>query len=155
MYIKNALIIIFILISNFSISQKIDDVGDGWKQKVDSALRIIKKYDKEKYNIVKNNCTNISYWLGDFSTTNPPGTILITVDEMKSASVNNIAAIIVHESTHLKIHNEGEIMSRNKEEAVCYEIELDFLRKVPGVENWLVLHAIQNMIRYKNLYLNE
>ena len=44
MYIKNALISFFLLITTSLFSQiTIDDVGDGWKSKVDSALVLIQR----------------------------------------------------------------------------------------------------------------
>ena len=53
MYLKNALISLFIFLPILGFSQiKIDDVGDGWKMKVDSAVSVIKNSDPDKYNIL-------------------------------------------------------------------------------------------------------
>jgi hypothetical protein len=133
----------------FSYSQiKIDDVGDGWKSKVDSAILIIKTYDQEKYKILIDNCEKIEFILGDYSTTKPPKTIAITTNDAKSSSINNIAAILVHESFHLMVWNSGVKMNPNLEEKEAYKWEYYFLCKLPEVEDWLFLNAINKIILF-------
>jgi len=93
MYFKASLIWIFLLIPLLGFSQiKIDDVGDGWKSKVDSAITIIKERDPEKYKILIENCNKVEFIIGDFSTTKPPNIIAITTKDMSKGSINNIAA---------------------------------------------------------------
>ena len=102
MRIKNALIIIGLLLTTTVFSQiQIDDVGDGWKLKVDSALTLIKKTSPEHYKEVSEYCKHITYWMGGFSTTQDSSVVAISVRDMKIGSVNNLACIIVHESHHL------------------------------------------------------
>ena len=70
MYIKNALIGLLLFIPLLSFGQvKVDDVGDGWKAKVDSAIRLIKVTDAKKYNVLTQNCASVKFWIGKFSTT--------------------------------------------------------------------------------------
>lgn len=134
--------LILILYAQFSFGQiKIDDVGDGWKGKVQQALDTIKKYDCPKYNLLTQQCKGIGYWLGSFSTTEG-NKILISTSDIKFSSINNIAAILVHESMHLFfIKNK---LDQIKEEKICYDYELNFLLKIPNVEPWLIKHASIN-----------
>jgi hypothetical protein len=129
-----------------SISQiNIADVGDGWKGKVQQALDTIQKYDTVKYNNIITKCNNIGYWNNTFATTELPNTILIPTSEMNFGNIYNICAILIHESYHLLIY--GRNMNPNQEEYWAYSYELDFLMKVPNVDEWLIQNA-QNKINY-------
>lgn len=125
---------------------KIDDVGDGWKSKVDSALNLIKSIDSSKYKTLTEVCNHVSYWNGGFSTTEDSTTILISQKDM-GLSVANIASVIVHESKHLWFLKYKVRIPSNDEEVLAYRYELEFLRKVPNVEPYLINHAI-NMIKF-------
>ena len=129
-----------------SISQiNIADVGDGWKGKVQQALDTIQKYDTVRYNNIITKCNNIGYWNNTFATTEPPNTILIPTSEMNFGNIYNICAILIHESYHLLLY--GRNMGPNQEEYWAYSYELDFLMKVPNVDEWLIQNA-QNKINY-------
>ena len=129
-----------------SISQiNIADVGDGWKGKVQQALDTIQKYDTVKYNNIITKCNNIGYWNNTFATTEPPNTIIIPTSEMNFGNIYNICAILIHESYHLLLY--GRNMDPNQEEYWAYSYELDFLMKVPNVDEWLIQNA-QNKINY-------
>lgn len=150
MRIKNALITILLLITTTVFSQiQIDDVGDGWKLKVDSALTLIKKTSPDHYKEVSEHCKHITYWMGGFSTTQDSTVVAISVKDMKIGSVNNIACIIVHESHHLAIQKKHIKLEPRKEELECYQYEYSFLEKVPNVEDWLIIHVIKNIISNK------
>ena len=150
MYIKNALILFFILITRSLFSQiTIDDVGDGWKLKVDSALTLIKNITPDYYKEVSEYCKHVTYWMGGFSTTQDSSVVVISVRDMKIGSVNNIACIIVHESHHLAIQKKHIVMIPKKEELECYQYEYEFLQRIPNVEDWLTIHAIKNIINNK------
>lgn len=150
MRIKNALIAIALLLTTTVFSQiQIDDVGDGWKLKVDSALTLIKKTSPGHYKEVSEYCNHITYWMGSFSTTQDSSTVVISVKDMKIGSVNNIACIIVHESHHLLLRKKHIKLEPKKEELECYEYEYSFLEKVPNVEDWLIIHVIKNIISNK------
>lgn len=152
MYIKNALITLLLIITNVAYSQiKIDDIGDNWKNNVDSALLIIKKYDIESYEVVIDNCKLISFWMGSFSTTQDSSTILISVRDMNIKSINNLSCIIVHESKHLDLLNKGIKMDPSKEEFICYTYEYEFLKKIPNVEYWLRTHVLTNMMSFSKI----
>ena len=150
MRITNALITFLFLIPTLSFAQiNIQDVGDGWKGKVDSAISLIKKTDTLSYQILMENCKEVEFIIGKYSTTKPPYTIAITTKDMSLNSINNIAAVLVHESYHLFIYNNKLIYSQNEEEAFCYEKEYEFLCKLPNVEDWLFLNAMNNIILYR------
>jgi hypothetical protein len=148
MRIKNALIgILFLLLPYVSFGQiKVDDVGDGWKGKVDSALVIIEKHDPQSYKHVIENCDHITYWLGSHSTSQYPSSVVIAVQDMKINSINNIACIIVHETVHLKLHAKEVNISGNREELIAYTIERSFAERIPNIEPWILTH-IDNQIK--------
>jgi hypothetical protein len=125
-------------------------VGDGWKGKVEQALAIVKQYDTEKYNLLIESCTHVSYSLLSFSTTENGNTILISQKQIISGNINDLAATLVHESLHLFILKNKLKMPENYEEVVCYTYELEMLLKIPNVEPWLVNHATKQIEFYSN-----
>jgi hypothetical protein len=151
MRITNALIFFILLLPTLTFGQiTIQDVGDRWKDKVDSAITLIKKTDTVSYQILIDNCKDIEFIIGKYSTTKLPNTIAITTKDMSLNSINNIAAVLVHESYHLFIYNNKiRYSSSNEEEIACYEREYDFLCKLPDVEDWLFLNAMNNIILYR------
>jgi hypothetical protein len=120
---------------------RIDDVGDGWKNKVEQALQVVQQTDCEKYEMIVSTCTHISYSTANFATTESGNTILIPRREIMAGNINDIAAILVHESLHLYILQTKMLMPEADEELLCYAYELEFLLQIPGVEPWLLDHA--------------
>ena len=142
------LVLILFYIPIFGYSQiKIDDVGDNWRLRVDSALQIVKNYDTTNYNVILKYCKNVSFWNGGYSTVEDSQTIVITRKDIKGSCLNNISAILVHESTHLKIMKQKITYTLNEEEIFCYYTELEFLRRIPNVEDWLITNT-KKMIQY-------
>jgi hypothetical protein len=76
--------------------------------------------------------------------------IAITAQDMKIGSINNIAAILVHESYHLELSARKEILDNNTEEYLCYQKEYDFLCKLPYVEDWLFKNSINKLLYYQS-----
>jgi len=120
---------------------RIDDVGDGWKGKVEQALQVVQQTDCEKYEMIVATCTHISYSTANFATTESGNTILIPRREIVVGNINDIAAILVHESLHLYMLQTKMMMPEADEELLCYAYELEFLLQIPGVEQWLLDHA--------------
>jgi len=154
MYYKNALIVlffVFIVMSSFKERKiYIPDVGDGWRNKVDSAIELIHHTDPDKYDILMEYCDSIDYKLGDFSTTVVPSTIVINTKDLQLNSINNIASVLVHESRHLYYYRNNIQLSEDQEELNCYIYEYDFLCKLPTVENWLFNNNLKQVILYQN-----
>jgi|688.fasta_scaffold318362_1 hypothetical protein len=152
MRFTNAIILFFVFISNFSYSHeiKIPDVGDKWKGKVDSAIALIENTDSTSYHILLKNCTEIEFIIAPYSTTRLPNVIAITAQDMKIGSINNIAAILVHESYHLELSAKKEILDNNTEEYLCYQKEYDFLCKLTYVEDWLFKNSINKLLYYQS-----
>lgn len=147
-------IILLVLFPIVSFSQiKIDKAGDKWELQIDSALQVIAKYDSAKMEIVESVCKRISVWANTISSNEfdekGNGVILVSSADLKLKNINDIAAVIVHESLHLYFKkNNIFFASEDAEEIRCYKYELDFLMKLPNPEIWLVKHAInQIMIR--------
>jgi hypothetical protein len=151
------LVIILFFITNWVNAQiVVDKGGDGWSTQVDSALVIIKKTSPKHWKMIEESCNHISMWNGKVSTTQPgkgsePGTIVISRDDFKLGSINNIASVIVHESRHLWISRNGIVFKDpTLEEADCYLWELEFLQMIPNVEQWLVQHVFNQYIGNSN-----
>jgi len=139
---------ILLILSSYSFSQiKITDVGDGWKGKVERALDTIQKYDIEKYYLIMETCKVVAFWNGGFSTIESDSIITIPSKEMNNGNIYNIAAILVHESLHLYFLTTNFKLNPNVEEVVAYQYELEFLNKVPCVDEWLIQNA-QNKIKF-------
>jgi hypothetical protein len=131
----------------FAASQiKIDKVGDDWDLKIDSAINLIKQTDTNYYKTLIKYCDHIEIWNGPYSTiysNSIKGTIVISVSDIKLNSLNNLAAVLVHESAHLGFRNAGNKLSEKDEEHFCYVYELAFIRKLPNVEPWLLEHTLR------------
>lgn len=143
------LLAIFLISPILAFSQiRIDDVGDGWKGLVEQALKVIETTDSAKYNLVTQYCTQISYGLQPFSTTESGHVIILPTTEMKKGIINDIAAAIVHESLHLYFVHNSIGASEQTEESICYAYELEFLRQIPGVEQFLLDHALRQYLYF-------
>ena len=139
---KQLLVCLISCIPFLAFSQiRIDDIGDGWKAKVEQALTVIQQTDCEKYDLLMATCKHISYSTATFATTESGTTILIPRREIVVGNINDIAAILVHESLHLYMLQNKLIMPEADEEVLCYAYELEFLLQIPGVETWLLDHA--------------
>ncbi len=146
-----ASIILAILFSFNAYSQiEIPDIGDGWKNDVDSAIQLIKDTDTAAYRILMDNCKIIEFIISDHSSTKLPHTIAITVSDMKIGSINNIACLLVHESYHLYLSNFNlSPVNPDKEEYLCYLKEYEFMSKLAYVEDWLFINTFNKLLHYK------
>ncbi len=139
---KQLLLCLSLFLSFNMFSQlRVDDVGDGWKQTVEQAIDLIKQYDTVRYNLLFEVCDQISYSTAPFSTTEMGNVILISQNDIKAKNINNIAAVLVHESLHLYFQRHGYKMTEHQEEFRCYVTEMQFLLLLPNVEPWLIEHA--------------
>ena len=144
------ILICLLFITNLSFGQiKIDKAGDGWDRKIDSALQLIKKVDKEKYQLLDSVCERVEFWSSGFSSNEGSygnkGTILVAIKDVQLNSINNLAVVLVHESLHLHVLQKGYIIIPEPEEAWCYRSELTFIDKLPNPEPWLKQHAITQL----------
>lgn len=143
------LLAIFLISPLLAFTQiRIDDVGDGWKGLVEQALKVIETTDTTKYELVTRYCTQISYGLQPFSTIESDHVIILPTAEMKKGLVNDIAAAIVHESLHLYFLHNSIGANVQAEEAICYAYELEFLKQIPGVELFLLEHALRQYMYF-------
>lgn len=141
-------LLLFLIASPLSGQIKVDKAGDGWDLKVDSAINLIKQVDSSKYDLLVQNCSTISFWLGNFSScdvTEHGGKIFISSKDVKLNSINNLATILVHESLHLYFRKKDFQISERKEENYCYRYELEFIQKLPNPEPWLKQHALSQI----------
>lgn len=145
-----SLLLILLTLPNFLFSQiVIDKAGDGWDQKIDSALQLVKKTDIEKYRLLDSVCGKVEFWSSGFSSNEgkygEKGIILVAVKDVKLNSINNLAVVLVHESLHLHVLQKGYIIIPEQEEAWCYRYELSFIDKLHNPEPWLKQHAITQL----------
>ena len=135
----------FLLIAPLFGQIQVDKAGDGWDQKIDSAISLIRETDSAKYSLLESNCSKVSFWVSDFSSNEitpvERGIIYISTKEIGLNSVNNLAAVLVHESLHLYLARKETNFPVEKEENYCYKYELEFIRKLPNPEPWLVQHT--------------
>jgi hypothetical protein len=54
-----------------------------------------------------------------------------------------VAAAIVHESKHLYYLKTGTVLDTNTEELYAYQYELEFIRQLPNVEEYLIQHCLK------------
>jgi hypothetical protein len=145
------LVILFLLFFNYNVIGQIniDNVGDGWVDKVKQSLTLIKHVDSEKYNTLIEVCNHVTFWNGNFSTTEDSHTIMISQSDIMNGSINNVAAVLVHESRHLYFMKNAIKLKEIDEETMAYIYELQFLEKIPGVEQYLINNAKKRIINPK------
>jgi hypothetical protein len=149
-FVVSLFLISYVLFLDTDKPIHISKVGDNWNQKVDSAILLIKLTDKNKYEELVNNCDTIDFSFMDFSTTELPRTIVISNKDINLNSINNLAAVLVHESHHLYLYNTNNKSSADEEELNCYLYEYDFLTKLPEIEDWLFINNVEKIIYYQN-----
>jgi hypothetical protein len=127
----------------------ISKAGDGWDLLIDSALTLIKNTDSVKYSFILRVCDTVDFWAGEFSSNDGFKSILVSVKDVKLNSVNNLAAILLHESMHLYYSQNNIQLSLGEEERSCYVYEFEFLIKLEKLEPWLLQHTIKQIQNYK------
>ena len=141
------ILFIFAFLPIFALGQiKIDKAGDDWDLKIDSAITLIKNTDTNYYKILVEYCQHIEIWNGPFSTNyidKEEGTIVVSVKDIQLNSINNLAAVLVHESCHLIFLKGGIIIDESKEELACYRYEYFFLTQLSNLEPWLLEHTLR------------
>lgn len=128
---------------------KVDKAGDGWDLKIDSAIFLIKQVDTVKFNLLSNVCYKVEFWNNMFSSNDGSygnkGVILVAVKDIKLNSINNLAAVLVHESLHLYVLQKGIAYLPSQEEEYAYRYELEFISRLKNPEPWLFQHAITQL----------
>ena len=127
---------------------KVDKAGDGWDSIVYSAINLIKKTSPLHYAVLIKTTQNVEFWNENYSSNNVidgKGIIVISAKDIKLNSLNNIAAVLVHESYHLKFFIYGPTLKGYDEEYQCYLYELKFLKLLPNVESDLVAYTAEQL----------
>ena len=147
---RNLLFFLFTLINFQLLSQiKIDQVGDNWQPKVEQAIRLIKKTDKQKYDYLIKHCKHITFFDGRFSTIEGTHTIVLGNFDMKSNSIENIASALVHETMHLIMVQNKIVLNEKEEECICYSYELSFLLNLPDCPEFLIKNCRRMLKSYE------
>lgn len=134
---KKLFLLLFLLPFNLFSQINVHKAGDGWDSIVYSAINLIQKTSPMHYAIIKDVVQEVQFWNEDYSSNNlieGKGVIVISTNDIKLNSLNNIAAALVHESYHLKVLKYGPDMRGGKEEYLCYVHQLKFLKLLFNVE---------------------
>jgi hypothetical protein len=141
---KKLFFLLFLLPFNLFSQINVHKAGDGWDSIVYSAINLIKKTSPYHYAILCKVTQEVEFWNEDYSSNNligDKGVIVISTQDIKLNSINNIAAALVHESYHLKFLRYGPMLRGYEEEYACYRHELKFLELLPYVEPDLLAHT--------------
>jgi hypothetical protein len=149
---KRLFISLIVILTISCQAQTIAKAGDGWDLKIDSAIQLIKVTDSSKYVVFKEVCQRIDFWKSSFSSVSViegDYTILIADADIKLKSINNLAAVLVHESLHLMYIMEDARLTEKEEEYKCYLYELSFIKKLSTPEPWLLANLYEKLQKYK------
>lgn len=140
---KNVLWLLIWIPGLLSAQPVVDKAGDGWDLEVHKALHLIYGTSPTQYQNIMKYVKKIEFWNESYSSNDGKGVIVIASKDMKLGSINNVAAVLIHESCHI-ILNEFKLSPR-KEEIECYVYELVFLKKLPNVEPELIEHCLKQI----------
>jgi hypothetical protein len=150
---KALFLLYLLLLSMVSSAIVVDQAGDNWKSKVDSALVKIQQTDTTTWQFVTENVSHISFWNGSFSTTeidnNGKWSVVISASDIRLNSVNNIACVIVHESYHINIAKQHINLNDCEEELAAYTYEQSFQTKLSDLESWISASTLRWLELYK------
>jgi hypothetical protein len=141
------LTILVLFISNNIYSQiALPVTASQYTKTIDSAITLIKITDTTVYNRLDSMVDVIDMWLSAFSSCDTKVIYISRNDVL--LGVQNVAAVLVHESQHLWIWHSNINLSKQDEEIMCYKYELAFLDKIPNCEKYLKKHAINAIIEF-------
>ena len=141
---KNLVVLLFCIPTLLFCQIQVDKAGNGWDSTVYKALKLISNYSPVHYMLILSNVQKIEFWNEDYSSNNiieGKGVIVISSQDMKLGSINNVACVLVHESCHLKFLKNGPTLRGYEEEYQCYVTELYFLKRLPFVEPDLIKYV--------------
>lgn len=140
--------------STLSAQIVVDQAGDNWKVKVDSALQRIRECDTTAWKFVTENVKHIGFWNGTFSTTELDNkgewTVIISSHDIRLNSINNLACVIVHESYHIYAATHRLTLNVCEEELAAYTFEQSFQSHIPNLETWIDSSTIHWLELYKH-----
>jgi len=119
----------------------IHKAGDGWDSIVKQAILLIAKTSPTHYKMLVDHVDVIEFWNESYSSNNivdGKGVIVVSSKDIKLNSLNNIAAVLVHETYHLHLMVMPYILSGREEEYQAYLFELKFLKLLPNIEPDLI-----------------
>ena len=139
------LVLLLCLLPQVLCSQiNIHKAGDGWDSIVKQAIILIKNTSPTHYKMLVEHVDIIEFWNEDYSSNNivdGKGVIVVSSKDIKLNSLNNIAAVLVHETYHLHLMAMPYILSGHEEEYQAYSFELKFLKLLPNVEPDLLAYT--------------
>ena len=150
---KLFLMLILLAVTSVSHAQiYVDQAGDDWRAKADSAISLIKTASAFYYTGLLAVCDSISFFNASFSScegsVNQMGTIFVSANDVR-LGVQNIAAVLVHESLHLRFAMNGYSLPPRKEEHLAYMYEWQFLKTLPGADSALIEYAESRMLQFR------
>ena len=140
------IILCFFTFNNVYSQITIPAMASQYAKTIDSAITLVQKTDIEVYNRLDSVCDGVDLWLGSFSSCSDKIIYISRNDVL--LGVQNVAAVLVHESKHLWIWKQQIKLEIEQEEAMCYKYELEFLNKVPNCSWELKKHAVNFIIEF-------
>jgi hypothetical protein len=150
---KLFLMLILLAVTSVSHAQiHIDQAGDDWRATADSAISLIKTAPNFYYTGLLAVCDSISFFNASFSSCegslNQMGTIFVSANDAR-LGVQNVAAVLVHESLHLRLAMKGYALPTRTEEHLAYMYEWQFLKTLPGADPSLIKYAESRMNQFR------
>lgn len=150
---KLLLALILLAVAGVSHAQiTIDQAGDNWRAKVDSAISLIRTAPSFYYGGLIAVCDSVSFFNASFSSCegsfDQKGTIFVSANDVK-LGIQNIAAVLIHESLHLSILMKGHSLPPGREEHLAYMYEWQFLKNLPGADPSLIKYAEDRMRQFR------
>jgi hypothetical protein len=150
---KLFLMLILLAVTSVSHAQiYIDQAGDDWRAKADSAISLIKTAPNFYYTGLLAVCDSLSFFNASFSSCegslNQMGTIFVSANDVR-LGVQNVAAVLVHESLHLRLAMKGYALPTRTEEHLAYMYEWQFLKTLPGADSSLIKYAESRMNQFR------
>jgi hypothetical protein len=146
------LTLLLLLPTNLFSQINVHKAGDGWDDQVKTAILLIQKTSSKYYCTLEDVVQTVEFWNESYSSNNiieGKGVIVIAANDVKLNSINNLAAVLVHESFHLYCLKNKLVFSANQEECLSYSYELEFLKLLQNVEPDLINYTKQQIENYK------
>jgi len=143
------LILVLFTFNNVYSQITIPAMASQYIKTIDSAITLVQETDIKVYNRLDSVCNGVDLWLGSFSSCSDRIIYISRNDVL--LGVQNVDAVLVHESKHLWIWQQQIKLEIEQEETICYKYELEFLNKIPNCSWELKKHAIDFIIEFGSL----
>lgn len=99
--------------------------------RLETAIDFLRENDHRRYRWLDRYVKSIVVWNGDYSFANDARSIFLSIGHMMDYSAPELAGVLVHETTHLRLKRMGipsRLAIRARLESVCVRQQAEFLR---------------------------